>query len=267
MPQIPIFGCGMWQTPHTRHTQRTSRRGTHLGLFACVVAVLLLGVVIGRVSMARDGSNEVYLRNSEPTPTHAAAGSRRYRPPLDHVMRAHSPTASTPAGSITRPTRKPSTMIDGSAGDGPQWNSFTPETTTGDSGGGNDVTGFPGMENEVVRLVNAERRKKGCAALRVDLRLVQSARVHSAEMATTNHFEHSSPNGGTPWDRMGAAGYKDGGAENIARGYQTAEEAVQGWMASPGHRNNILNCQLVATGVGVNLGTGGPWWTEDFGYS
>ncbi|MFC7645292.1 CAP domain-containing protein [Streptosporangium lutulentum] len=61
--------------------------------------------------------------------------------------------------------------------------------------------------------------------------------------------------------------YGDGGAENIGRGYTSAEDAVQSWMATGGHRRNILNCKLTATGVGAVDGSTGPWWTQDFGYS
>lgn len=38
------------------------------------------------------------------------------------------------------------------------------------------------------------------------------------------------------------------------------------WMNSPGHRANILNCQFTKLGVGVHTGSGGPWWTQDFGF-
>src|SRR5690606_3948246 len=123
------------------------------------------------------------------------------------------------------------------------------------------------IENAVVRLVNRERRRVGCPPLQVDPRLVRAARQHSAEMAATNRLSHSSRNGGTPWQRMERAGYRYGAAENIARGYLTAEEAVRGWMAHRDHRRNILNCRIVSTGVGVKPGPGGPWWTQDFGYS
>ncbi|GLW96290.1 CAP domain-containing protein [Microtetraspora sp. NBRC 16547] len=265
----------MWQTPHTRHPQRTPRRGTHVGLLACAVALLLAGVVIGRVT-TRNGVDEVYLRNSEPSsspsnsPSKTSGPSSRHRPPLDHVARAGDPPLSQATPMARPPVRNPSNMIDPSDG-GTQWNTFTPGygdepgyTGGGDTGGGASLSA---LESEVVRLANAERLRRGCAPMRVDKRLVRSARLHSREMAASNVFEHASPNGRSPWERMDAAGYRDGGAENIARGYQTAREAIQGWMASSGHRRNILNCSLVATGVGVDMGPGGPWWTQDFGYS
>ncbi|HZC27301.1 MAG TPA: CAP domain-containing protein [Actinopolymorphaceae bacterium] len=122
-------------------------------------------------------------------------------------------------------------------------------------------------EAEVVRLTNVERANRGCAALRVDSRIVQAARAHSDDMAARDYFDHNSPDGGTPWDRMRAAGYDAPAAENIARGYPTPESVVDGWMHSSGHRANILNCDNKAIGVGVHLGSGGPWWTQDFGYN
>jgi len=37
------------------------------------------------------------------------------------------------------------------------------------------------------------------------------------------------------------------------------------WMGSDGHRANIVNCSLGSLGVGVAIGSGGPWWTQLFG--
>ncbi|HEX2316215.1 MAG TPA: CAP domain-containing protein, partial [Thermomonospora sp.] len=138
---------------------------------------------------------------------------------------------------------------------------------SGPGGGGSaPPSGAAGLEAAVVRLTNAERAKAGCSALRVDQRLVASARRHSADMAAKGYFDHTSPNGDTFADRIKAAGYPSPGAENIARGHPTAAAVVQGWMNSPGHRANILNCGLKALGVGVRTGSGGPWWTQNFGW-
>jgi uncharacterized protein YkwD len=41
---------------------------------------------------------------------------------------------------------------------------------------------------------------------------------------------------------------------------------MDAWMNSEGHRANILNCEFTTLGVGVYLGDGGPWWTQEFGY-
>ncbi|WP_242888874.1 CAP domain-containing protein [Actinomadura litoris] len=119
----------------------------------------------------------------------------------------------------------------------------------------------------VASLTNAERAKAGCKPLRVDARLARAARRHSADMAARNYFDHTSRNGDSPWKRMEDAGYPSPGAENIAKGYATAAAVVAGWMKSPGHRANILNCDLRAIGVGMAAGRGGPLWTQDFGWT
>jgi uncharacterized protein YkwD len=98
-----------------------------------------------------------------------------------------------------------------------------------------------GAESEAVRLTNVQR---GCTALRVDMRLRTADRLHSADMRDRNYFDHDSPDGRSPWDRIEAAGYTTPGAANIAKGYPTAAAVIQGGMNSPGHRANILNCKL-----------------------
>lgn len=121
-------------------------------------------------------------------------------------------------------------------------------------------------ENAVITLTNKARAAAGCAALRPDARLRTAARAHSTDMGVHDYFSHTSPNGDTFADRIEAAGYPHPGAENIARGFQTAAAVMDGWMNSSGHRANILNCGLRAIGVGVYFGPGGPWWTQDFGW-
>lgn len=121
-------------------------------------------------------------------------------------------------------------------------------------------------ENLAVQLTNVQRALHGCSALHVDTRLVTAAREHSKDMRVRHYFDHNTPDGETPWDRIKADGYSRPGAENIAMGYATAKAVLDGWMNSPGHRANILNCSLKAIGIGVEYGSGGPWWTQDFGF-
>jgi uncharacterized protein YkwD len=102
----------------------------------------------------------------------------------------------------------------------------------------------------------------------MDARLREAARRHSAEMARFGYLSHSSRDGSGPLQRIRAAGYSTGGgwAENIARGYPTPSAVMDGWLNSPGHRANILNCSLRALGVGVVRSSGGRvYWTQDFG--
>ena len=88
-------------------------------------------------------------------------------------------------------------------------------------------------ESEVVRLTNDARADAGCGPLRTDSRLREAARAHSVDMAARGYFDHSSPDGKSAWDRMGAVGYTAPAGENIARGYESAEAVVQGWLDSP----------------------------------
>jgi uncharacterized protein YkwD len=69
-------------------------------------------------------------------------------------------------------------------------------------------------------------------------------------MGVNGYFAHDTPCGVTPWRRMEQAGYAEPAAENIAVGYRTPQEIIDGWMGSPPHRENILDCSYEATGVG-----------------
>ncbi len=82
-------------------------------------------------------------------------------------------------------------------------------------------------------------------------------------MASRNYFEHSTPEGVSFSQRITNAGYPSPGAENIAKGYQTAQEVMDGWMKSDGHKANILNCSLKT--IGVSVDANGYYWTQDFG--
>ena len=122
------------------------------------------------------------------------------------------------------------------------------------------------LEKQVITLVNAERRKVGCAGMRTGTALRTAARLHSADMAKYRYFSHTSRDGRSPWDRIRAQKYYWGSAENIAAGQTTAKAVVAAWMKSTGHRKNILNCRNKAVGVGVARGgTYGIYWTQDFG--
>ena len=124
-------------------------------------------------------------------------------------------------------------------------------------------------EAEVLRLVNAQRSAHGCGALASNAVLLAVARAHSADMATKGYFDHTSPDGRSPFDRMRAAGYRGNlMGENIAAGQRTAAAVMTAWMNSPGHRANILNCGYKVIGIGVATRSSSPYgiyWTQDFG--
>ncbi len=131
-------------------------------------------------------------------------------------------------------------------------------------------------------LVNRERTTRGEPALRPDGDLQRAAQAHSSDMASSDYFAHDSRNGATPLARILATGYifssQIGYAvgENIAWAtlwLATPKAIVAGWMASPGHRANILDARFRDTGVGVSphpvgslaRGQSGAIYTQDFG--
>ncbi len=123
------------------------------------------------------------------------------------------------------------------------------------------------LENQVTTLINRERERAGCARVRTDERMRTAARRHSADMAEHDYFSHTGRNGSSFVDRLADAGYprRDAAGENIAYGYPTAQSVVDAWMASTGHRNNILNCDARATGVGLAYQGRTAYWTQEFG--
>jgi len=128
------------------------------------------------------------------------------------------------------------------------------------------LTGDAALEAEVIDLVNAERRRGRCPEVHLDERLRSAARGHSADMGRHNEMSHEGSDGSSPWDRAERAGYDAALSENVAVGYATAEDVMDGWMNSPGHRDNILNCEARATGVGLARSANGtPYWTQMFG--
>jgi uncharacterized protein YkwD len=130
------------------------------------------------------------------------------------------------------------------------------------------ANGNTAQEDQVTALVNQERAAAGCGPLRTDERLRSAARGHSQDMATNDYFSHTALNGSSFVDRSAAAGYPrdQAGGENIAMGYRTPADVMDGWMNSAGHRANILNCDFKAIGVGLARDSAGtPYWTQDFG--
>ena len=128
------------------------------------------------------------------------------------------------------------------------------------------LTGDALLEQQVIELANAERDKAGCGAVHLDTRLRTASRNHSIDMAAHGNMSHDGSDGSTPWDRAEAAGYRDAMSENIAMGYGTADAVMTAWMNSQGHRDNILNCDAKAIGVGLaRTSDGTAYWTQMFG--
>lgn len=129
----------------------------------------------------------------------------------------------------------------------------------------------------VLDLVNdARARGRRCGekyfspsgALRESDRLRDAAAHHAKDMARRNYFDHHAQDGSEPRDRVRRTGYKWSLiGENIAFGPESAEEAVEGWLASPGHCANIMDPRFRDTGIAVAKGRkrGYYYWVQEFG--
>ncbi len=123
----------------------------------------------------------------------------------------------------------------------------------------------------MLAFTNQARADNGCPALSLNDKLNVAADRHSEDMAVRGYFDHTSPEGEGPGVRVADAGYSGRGwGENIAQGYGSAAAVIEGWMNSPGHRANILNCEFSELGVGYGEGATrgnvpGIYWTQMFG--
>ena len=103
--------------------------------------------------------------------------------------------------------------------------------------------------DEVIRLVNEERKKAGLNPLEKNEKMMSAAAVRAEEINEV--FGHTRPNGKACKTVLEELGYEgDYAGENIAGGQKTPEKAVQAWLNSEGHRNNALNPNAKYTGVG-----------------
>lgn len=119
---------------------------------------------------------------------------------------------------------------------------------------------------EVLALVNEERAAVGLPALHWHEEASQAAYAHSFDMDVRSFFSHTNPDGVGPGGRLAAQGIEfDAIGENIAKGFASPREVVQGWMESSGHRASILDPEFTGLGVGIHTTKhDGPWWTQDF---
>jgi uncharacterized protein YkwD len=123
------------------------------------------------------------------------------------------------------------------------------------------------LMSEIVTGTNIQRFRYGCDQLAVDHDLIDASVRQSLDMASTGRFSHIGNDGSTFETRAHAAGYEQPSGENIAWGFDTADDVMSAWMASAHHRANILNCAAKSIGTGVVYSVEGtPYFTEVFGY-
>lgn len=110
----------------------------------------------------------------------------------------------------------------------------------------------------VIELTNQERAKVGASALVLNSLLSEAAQRKAGDMFAFGYWAHNSPSGRSPWDFFKEVGYRFSSAgENLARDFASPEAVVAAWMASPTHKDNILNPNYREIGLAVvdgNLG-------------
>ena len=114
------------------------------------------------------------------------------------------------------------------------------------------------------RAVNRERAARNLIPLTRDATLDAIARAHSADMAQRRYFSHVNPEGRNPLERIQAAGVSGFtlAAENagLTDRSEPNREILQGWLASPIHRNNLHAPPFNRTGVGIARASDGTWY-------
>ncbi|WP_329037272.1 CAP domain-containing protein [Streptomyces sp. NBC_01725] len=260
---VPSDGSRTGARDALRRDRRAKRRRA-VTVTAAVAALLTAGGVAQLVASDRDKDESRASTAVEPEtlePKSAASPSAKSPSPSPSRTSASpspSPTRS-PSKKAAEPSRSAPAPRPSTADPAPKPDPTPPADDPKPGGGG-------GLADQVTTLVNSERSKAGCGPVNANSQLDTAALRHSEDMAAKGYFDHNSPDGKDPGDRITAAGYDwSTYGENIARGQQTAAQVMEGWMKSPGHRANILNCAFKEIGVGVHEGSGGPWWTQAFG--
>ena len=105
---------------------------------------------------------------------------------------------------------------------------------------------------EVIRQINEKRLSQGLNPLNENPTLSQAALAKGADMLNKDYWAHVSPDGVEPWAFFTNVGYSYHYAgENLARDFSNPSAAVEAWMASPSHKENILSAKYKETGVAV----------------
>lgn len=110
-------------------------------------------------------------------------------------------------------------------------------------------------QKKLIELTNIERQKKGLSPVSENDALNKAAILKAQNMLSENYWAHFAPSGKTPWDFILGAGYKFTVAgENLAKNFSSADNVVAAWMASPTHRDNLLNPKYQDIGIAVEEG-------------
>src|SRR5690606_38995472 len=92
---------------------------------------------------------------------------------------------------------------------------------------------------QIIAAINAVRKANGVADWTYNPRLEAASRSHARLMASKDTLSHDL--GITLRERVTEAGYLGAVGENVAKGYKTLPDVIEGWLASKGHRNTLLS--------------------------
>jgi uncharacterized protein YkwD len=147
---------------------------------------------------------------------------------------------------------------------------------SGNPGGGGPGTGNPGIDGikqEMLAAINEARSTaRLCGATTFSAAvpvtwnddIAEAAYKHSADMATNHYFSHTGSDGSSPATRISQEGYHWSAlGENIAYGYPTVEDVIQGWLGSEGHCQNIMSPTFTEIGAAIAGNTNASYWTLD----
>ena len=104
----------------------------------------------------------------------------------------------------------------------------------------------------LLNLTNDERQKAGAEPLEISTQLTKAASLKAKDMIDHNYWSHTSPDGVTPWHWFDEADYSYVYAgENLARNFNSSNGVVSAWMASQGHRENMLKNYYTEVGFAM----------------
>lgn len=105
---------------------------------------------------------------------------------------------------------------------------------------------------EIINLTNKMRQENGLAPVQLDSKLTAAAAQKASDMMARDYWAHVSPVGTQPWYFITEAGYSYRYAgENLARDFSDSNSIVKAWIASPTHRENLLNPRYQDMGLAI----------------
>ena len=109
-------------------------------------------------------------------------------------------------------------------------------------------------EWEVLKLTNQKRLNNGLEPLSTTKKMQKAAGIRATE--TESYFSHTRPDGTTCFSVLSEQDiFYRSAAENIAAGQSSAEQVVNSWWNSPGHKQNMMNASLTHLGIGYSQNT------------